>query len=104
MHCYINEFDSTHYIHYLWKYKVLVHLCKIIVYFLVLFFIYGTFSTELLIPPPVIFYRKSLTSVTSAEKPLTGVQPSTRTHASMRDTNHSCASSVGRDFTKKVRR
>lgn len=51
MRCYINEFDSTHYIHYLWKYKVLVHLCKIILYFLVLFFIYGTFSTELLISP-----------------------------------------------------
>lgn len=62
------------------------------------------FPLSYLFPPCNFFYRKSLTSVTSAEKPLTGVQPSTRTHASMQDTNHSCASSVGRDFTKKVRR
>lgn len=63
MRCYINEFDSTHYIHYLWKYKVLVHLCKIILYFLVLFFIYGTFSTELLISPPVIVFTGKASQV-----------------------------------------
>lgn len=49
-------------------------------------------------------FRKSLTSVTSAGKPSTAAPRSTRTRASTRDTSRSCASSAGKDSTRKVSR
>lgn len=51
-----------------------------------------------------LFCRKNRTSATSVEKPSTAAPPSTRTRASTRVTNLSCASFVGKDFIRKVRK
>lgn len=52
----------------------------------------------------LISFRKNRTSVTSAGKPSTAAPPSTRTRASTRATNRSCASFAEKDFIRKVRK